>query len=52
MKTLSMSPTSDESLRILSPQNELKSTNIQEILSLNSSENGNVTDTATSITSR
>jgi hypothetical protein len=45
MKTLSISPQSDESLRILSPQNDMKSTKIQEILGLNSNTNGNVNDT-------
>lgn len=42
MKTLTMPPSSDESLRILSPKNEIKSTDIQEILSINNeSENAN-----------
>ncbi|CRL06608.1 CLUMA_CG019505, isoform A [Clunio marinus] len=51
MKTLTMPPASDESLRLLSPQNEIKSTNIQEILSINNNENGNVSNTMSSIQS-
>lgn len=39
-----MSPSADESLRMLSPQVEIKSTQIQEILSINN-ENGNVGST-------
>lgn len=51
MKTLTMSPSADESLRILSPQIEIKSTQIQEILSINN-ENGNVGNTNASDNSR
>lgn len=51
MKTLTMSPSADESLRMLSPQDEIKSTQIQEILSINN-ENGNVSSTNASADSR
>lgn len=58
MMTLTMPPaTTDENLRLLSTENKLKSTDIQEILKINSSANStndeNVNDNAnTSITSR
>lgn len=51
MKTLTMSPSADESLRMLSPQEDIKSSQIQEILSINS-ENGNVGNTNVSVDSR
>lgn len=47
MKTLTMSPTSDESLRMLSSSTDSKSTKIQEILGLND-ESGNIGNTNTS----
>lgn len=51
MKTLTMPPSADESVRMHSPQEEIKSTKIQEILGINN-ENGNVGSTNASIESR
>jgi hypothetical protein len=52
MKTLNMTPVTDESLRMLSPQNEInKSTKIQQILGLNE-ESGNASNTNASAVSR
>ena len=52
--TLTMPPAStDENLRLLSTENKLKSTDIQEILKSASTNDENVNDNAnTSITSR
>lgn len=51
MKTLTMPSSADESVRMHSPQEEIKSTKIQEILGINN-ENGNVGSTNASIESR
>lgn len=51
MKTLTMPPSSDENLRILPTENKIKSTDIQEILSINN-ENDNRNTNSSSVPSR